>query len=168
MSKVRIDSSGVNRLLTKLERLDSPEFQARLVEKCVECAENASSTARGNVYKYITKETGETADSIQPYTALTDKGISFGISTNRLETIYHEMGTGPVGMEAGYPGEENLDQPIVYRSTGWSSRRNSEGVVVDGKNMGVPPKAFMHNTMEMEREEAGKLITKLIKEFLDG
>lgn len=162
MSVVHTDSSGVDRLITKLEKLDSPEFQEQLMRKCVESAENARTTAQSIVYgPYLHYETGETGDKIEPYTEQTEAGISFGIITNNLRTIYHEMGTGPVGMAAGYPGEELLDQPIAWRSTPWTGP-------FGGLNEGVPPKAFMHNAMEMEREAAELLITELLEGFLSG
>lgn len=162
MSSVKVDSSGVNRLLARMEKLDSPEFLEKLVRKSVESAENARTTAQSIVYgPYLHYETGETGDKIEPYTQQTEESISFGISTNNLRTIYHEMGTGPVGMSAGYPGEELLDQPIAWRTTPWTGP-------FGGLNEGVPPKAFMHNAMEMEREAADLFISEMLEEVLHG
>lgn len=163
-----MDSSGVNRLAARMEALEE-RFAPELEQLAKQNAENIRATAQGIVYgPFLEKETGETGQSIDPYLSNNQDSISFGISTRNLRTIYHEMGTGPVGKEAGYPGEESLDHPIAYRSTGWKSKRDKYGVVMDGLNMGVPPKAFMHTATQMEREPSQKAVAKLMEDLLSG
>lgn len=172
--KVQTDTSGVNRLLARLENV-SDNFDEQLLQAGKQCAENMRKTAQGIVYgPNLRHETGETGDSIAPYTTQTEDMVSFGISTRNLRTIYHEMGTGPVGTAAGYPGEADVDSPIVRRSTAWSFW--SDSIPVEGggvrsgfvKTEGVPPKAFMHNAVMQETPEAERVVRNTLEGMLRG
>lgn len=189
---VKWDSSGVNRLAARLESL-SAEVDERMMRVAKQEAENMLATAKATVYgPYLQKETGETADSLHEYVERTKEGVAFGVSTDSLRTIYHEMGTGPVGTEAGYPGESNVDEPIVRRSTAWyywaediakersginpgeehefSSMQEyfefQQGGFV--KTEGVPPKAFIHNAVMEGMVEAEEAIQAELEEWMNG
>lgn len=168
--KVEADTSGVNRLIAKLENLGSIDDALLPIAKRE--AENMRSTAQGMVYLAIRYETGETGDSIDPYVEQSEDGVSFGTHTRNLRTIYHELGTGPVGTAAGYPGAANLDQPIVRRSTAWKYWSDSipteDGGTRSGfvKTEGVRPKAFMHSATMQERANAERAVSTAIKELM--
>lgn len=169
-----MDTSGVNRLAVKLEKLGD-EFESRLYEFAKDEANTMRDYARSLVYgPHLRYVNGETADSIHEYAEQTEEGISFGSVTNNLRTIYHELGTGPVGTAAGYPGEENVDAPIVRRSTPWTYWSDSIPTADGGRRSGfvetegVPPKGFMHAATVMEMPEAERMVLELLKEFLSG
>lgn len=174
MSTVNVDTSGVNQLLARLENLGD-EFEDRLFQLAQQASENMRGTAQGLVYgPHLRYQTGETGQNIDAYAERTEDGIAFGTSTRNLRTIYHELGTGPVGTAAGYPGEADLDEPVVRRSTPWSYWSDDipadDGTHHSGfvTTEGTPPKAFMHQATMMELPEAERMVADLIKEFLSG
>lgn len=193
---VKFDSSDLNRLTARLEELEEG-IEERLLNVCTDMAMKMRTNAAQLVYgpyPYLTYVTGETGDSIDPYVVKTENGIDFGITTNNLRTIYHELGTGPVGTEAGYPGENDVDEPIVRRSTGWTywdpnmARKNTD--INPGKEgqwefsdmqsyfdfkqggfvttEGVPPKAFMYQATEDMLILAADEIQKVIGDIMNG
>lgn len=171
---VKADPGGVHRLLTRLENLD--KIDQHLIQRTKQNAENMRATAQGLVYGSppagIQYETGETGDSIDPYSKQTEAGISFGTVTRNLRTIYHELGTGPVGTAVGYSGEAAVDMPIARRSTAWrfwsDSIPTEDGGTRSGFVMtkGVPPKAFMHAATVAEKPLAEKAVQDTVKEFM--
>ncbi len=169
--KVQTDTRGVNRLLARLESLG--DIDAQLLQTAKQEAEKMRSTAQGMVYLNLRYETGETGDSIDPYVEQGTEGVSFGTITRNLRTIYHELGTGPVGTAAGYPGEGHLDSPIARRSTPWKYWSDSipteDGGTRSGfvKTEGVPPKAFMHSATVQEQPKAEKAVRAAIKELME-
>lgn len=171
--EVKVDTSEVNRLAVKLEKLGD-EFESRLFQLAQQAALDMTQTAQGLVYVNLRKETGETGQSIDAYAEQTEEGVSFGTSTRNLRTIYHELGTGPVGTAFGYPGEENVDAPIVRRSTPWTYWSDSIPTEDGGRRSGfvetegVPPKGFMHAATVQEMPEAERMVLELLKEFLSG
>lgn len=176
MSTVRVDSSGVNRLVAMLGELENG-IDDRLLPLCTEMATKMSRNAAQHVYgpdPFLEYVTGETGDSIYPYVEQTENGIDFGVYTDNLRTIYHEMGTGPIGTEAGYPGENDVDEPIVRRSTAWSywsdSIPTAEGDTRSGfvTTEGVPPKAFMHQATEEMLILAEDEIHRVIGGIMNG
>lgn len=170
-----MDSSGVNRLAARMEALEE-RFAPELEQLAKQNADNIRGTVQGLVYgQFLHKKTGETGQSIDPYLSINQDSISFGISTRNMRTVYHEMGTGPKGTEAGYPGEEFVDAPIVRRSTPWKYFDPNAGLNPDGtpkgafiQTEGVPPKAFMHTATQMEREPSQKAVAKLMEDLLSG
>ncbi len=161
--KVKADSSGIDRLIAILESAGN-NLDERLLALGNQTALEMRGDAASMLYgpdPFLEWESGETGDSIDAYCEKTEDGVSFGVSTTNLRTIYHEMGTGPVGMAHGYPGEKNLDEPIVWRSTPWTGP-------FGGLNYGVPAKAAMHNAVMYAKPSVEKKVRELIQEVLSG
>lgn len=196
--KIRVDVRGMGDLSARLERLGK-EFPARLEPVCAALAQDITATAKGMVYQNgLTHQDGAIRDSLHGFAKRDGDTISFGVKTGLDIAIYHEMGTGPVGTAAGYPGEGGLDQPVARRSTGWvywSDDLPDEEVekrtgLTLGKNRsldsiqdaltfteaksgfvyteGVPPKAFMHNAVMQNKEDAVRELALAVKEVLSG
>lgn len=192
--RVKTDSSGVDRLVAMLENAENG-IEERLMKVAQKQAEIMASRAKSIVYgpkPFLERETGETANSIQPYTEQKESAVSFGVATNNLRTIYHELGTGPTGTKAGYPGEANVDQPIVRRSMPWyywdEDKAKKElgydpGEEREFQSMddyykyqqsgfvyteGTRPKAFMHTAMTSVKAASDKAVRKEVQKLLNG
>lgn len=188
--KIQVDVRGVGGLSTRLEQLGK-EFPAKLEPVCAALAQDITATAKGLVYQNgLTYQDGAIRDSLHGFTAKEGDTISFGVATGLDIAIYHEMGTGPVGTAAGYPGEGSLEQPVVRRSTGWvywsSEAAEQRSGVTPGADYafgsmqdyfsyrqsgfvyteGVPPKAFMHNAMMQHKDDTVKALTEAAGEAL--
>lgn len=174
--KVEVDASGLARLEAKLERLANG-MEERLQQAAKQSAARITGTAKGLVYQnglhYVD---GMIRDSLTPFVNAEPDKIQVGVETSLDVAVYHELGTGPVGTAAGYPGEPYLDHPVARRSTGWTY--HSEDVAAqraaksgaDGEangfvyTRGVPPKAFMHNALMQRREVEARALQKALME----
>lgn len=153
---VEADTSGLGALSAKLEKLADAQ-RGKLQRAAQQSAERIVAAAKGNVYQnglhYVD---GMIRDSLEPVVSADEDSISVGVKTDLDIAVYHELGTGPVGTAAGYPGDAYLDKPVVRRSDGWAyysegvaQKRAAEAGEGEAKNgfvytRGVPPKAFMH------------------------
>ena len=189
--KVEMDSSGLGALEAKLEQL-AGGLQERLQKAAKQGAERITAAAQGNVYQNGLKyEDGSIRDSLQAYTSVDEDSITVGVETGLDIAVYHELGTGPVGTQAGYPGEEYLDQPVARRSTGWTyysedvaTQRSgidpgadrsfdSFGDYQDWKKSGfvytegVAPKAFMHNAVMQNKDAVAKALQRAAMEGME-
>lgn len=189
--RVQVKVQGLDALVNRLARLERG-IPAKLEQTCAACANDITAAAQGLVYQdELTFQDGRIRDSLQSYVRKEGARISFGVSTNYPVAIYHEMGTGPVGTAAGYPGEPLLDGPVARRSDGWVywsaeaaeersgvrpgpdysfsdmqsyfAYRNAGFVYTEG----VPPKAFMHNGLMQNRDDALKRLAAAAKEALE-
>gem|GEM_PF-2229900 len=181
--KMEVDLSALMQLEQKLERLQSGAME-RLEQAAKQSAARITGTAKGLVYQDGLKHVdGAIQDSLRPYSSVEDGVVQTGVETSLDIAVYHEMGTGPVGTAAGYPGEEYLDQPVARRSTGWTywsddvqAQRIEDledtygpGSMTAPPNgfvytEGVPPKAFMHNAVMQRREIERKALQKALME----
>lgn len=172
--EVKTYTSGVEKLAARLEGMGDA-LNEKLLEIARQQAEVMQSTAQGLTYLNIQKVTGETAQSIDSYLEQRDGELCFGTSTRNMRTMYHELGTGPVGTAAGYPGEEGLNEPIVRRSTPWifwsDSIPNKDGSGTHSgfvQSEGVSPQAFMHNATMAVLPDVEKDIQQAIREVMSG
>jgi hypothetical protein len=176
--RVDVDSSGLGALDAKLERL-AEGLQERLQKAAKQGAERITAAAQGNVYQNGLKfEDGMIRDSLQPVVSVEPDKVQVGVETQLDVAVYHELGTGPVGTAAGYPGEEYLDQPVARRSTGWTlfsedAADQRAAADPDGKNSGfvytegVAPKAFMHNALMQNKEAVAKMMQRAAMEGME-
>ncbi len=182
--KVDVDSSGLGALDAKLERL-AEGLQERLQKAAKQGAERITAVAKGNVYQNGLKYAdGSIRDSLRAYTSSDgDNSITLGVETDLDIAVYHELGTGPVGTAAGYPGEGNLDQPISRRSTGWTyyssdvaqqRKESAEGTESEEGTengfvytRGVPAKAFMHNGLMQTKDGVTKMMQRAAMEGME-
>lgn len=182
-----IDTSDLGKLIAKLEDLvQTTGDKERLAQACRASAERITGEAKGNVYQDgLTFRDGAIRDSLHAYVGTDEDGvIKWGVETNLDFAIYHELGTGPVGTAAGYPGE--TDQPIARRSTGWTywsdkvqRDRIEEQIDVYGEGSmtapetgfvyteGVPPKAFMYQAVSSMAELELERIVNALMEGLE-
>lgn len=153
---VQID--GLSELTAKLEQLQNGIPQ-EVRDACWDSAEKMEREAKSHVYDGLTYQDGMIRDSIHAIMTERETSISFGIFTDLDIAIYHEMGTGPVGTAAGYPGEGELDTPVSRRADGWvyqseevAAQRGEEYVKNEkGGHVyteGVKPQAFMYNAAQ--------------------
>ena len=186
--KMEVDLSALMQLEQKLERLQSGAME-RLEQAAKQSAARITGTAKGLVYQDGLKHVdGAIQDSLRPYSSVEDGVVQTGVETSLDIAVYHEMGTGPVGTAAGYPGEEYLDQPVARRSTGWTYYSEDMATQRSGIDPGedrsfdsfddyytwkhsgfvytegVPPKAFMHNAVMQRREIEMKALQKALME----
>lgn len=184
--KLTVKKDGLEDLKSKLLTMADAERGLKAAERA---ANIVTGNAKGNVYTNgLTYVDGMIRDSLFPVSGMEDGHISFGVGTNNMVAIYHEMGTGPVGTSAGYPGEPFLDVPIgtrhgpangevSRRDTGWTywsdevvATRSAE-TAEDGEEQepngyvyteGVPPKAFMFNALNANAEKQTEAVIKAI------
>lgn len=174
-----VDTGGIDTLLSKLERAEQ-QLPARLAQKAQDQAVNITDSAKALVYQQgLRYRDGQIANSLHPYAAQTEGGVTFGVETNDEVAVYQELGTGPVGTAAGYPGEGAMNRPIARKSKGWTywsddvaaqrAEEQPDGGEANGFvfTEGVPAKAFMHNGMMQEKEDALRAIQDVIKELYD-
>lgn len=155
--KVEVDSSGLGKLAAKLEKL-ATGAQERLQRPAKQGADRIVATAKGNVYQnglhYVD---GSIRDSLRAYTASDGESVTVGVETDLDIAVFHELGTGPVGTEAGYAGEEYLDRPVARRSDGWTyysehaAARDLPDTIQFGKNKGKARKG--HKDIEEPGED---------------
>ncbi|MCD8190339.1 MAG: hypothetical protein LUD78_09015 [Clostridiales bacterium] len=192
MSKKRgktVQIDGLDELTVKLERLQNGIPQ-EVRDACWDSAERMEREAKSHVYDGLTYQDGMIRDSIHALMTERETSISFGIFTDLDIAIYHEMGTGPVGTAAGYPGEDQIDRPISRRADGWQyydesavgqplpdtiqfgkhkgEQRNPPGQVSNGLiyTEGVKPRAFMYNAVNNLKDAAGEEILDALMEVL--
>lgn len=175
--KVEVDSSGLEKLAAKLEKL-ATGAQERLQRPAKQGAERIVATAKGNVYQnglhYVD---GSIRDSLRAYTASDGESVTLGVETDLDIAVFHELGTGPVGTAKGHPGESNITPPVARRSTGWTyfsedvaQKRAAESKTGEGKEngfvytRGVPPKAFMHAGLVQNKESVAKMLQRAAME----
>lgn len=182
--KLTFDMGGLKALAKKFEGMANLDAGVRQAK---DSADDITRKAQSMVYrpKLLTQRDGAIKESLYPIVESDGSSISFGVGTNNLVAIYHELGTGPVGTAAGYPGEGMTDEPIARKSKGWTywsdavyQKRlddlyDSAGtytVLPQETNgfvytEGVPPKAFMFNAVlnNVERETQ-----KVVKAMLGG
>lgn len=176
---MNVTLKGFDGLSAKLKGLSSGATE-RMMPVCKQLAEDITETAKGLVYQDgLQYQDGAIRDSLHGYAQQEDGEIKFGVKTDLDIAIYHEMGTGPVGTAAGYPGEGESDIPISRRSTGWTywsdqiaAQRAAEGGEDAEPNgyvytEGVPPKAFMYNAVLQNKEDAQKALADAIREELE-
>lgn len=176
--KVTVKKTQLEALSSRLGDL-AKQAPEKLERACAPLAEDMTVTAKGLVYQNgLAYRDGAIRDSLHGFTQREGDQICLGVRTALDIAIYHEMGTGPVGTAAGYPGEAQLSTPVVRRSSGWTywSREVQEqraaeqggGQEANGfvYTEGVPPKAFMHNALLQHKEEAAAALTSLIREEL--
>lgn len=186
--KLTFDMGGLKALAKKFEGMADLDAGVRQAK---ESAKTMTRKAQSMVYRpeLLTQRDGAIKESLHPIVETDGSSISFGVETNNLVAIYHELGTGPVGTAAGYPGEGMTDEPIVRRSSPWvywskeAAKKNSK--IDPGGNdefsdmqsyfeykhagfvttSGVPPKAFMFNAVLDNVEQETQ---KVMKAMLGG
>ncbi|MCD7886211.1 MAG: hypothetical protein LUG44_01115 [Clostridiales bacterium] len=149
---MKMDITGLGQLTTRLEKLQGG-IPDRVVRACSDSAQAMEKEAKNHVYDGLTYQDGMIRDSIHAYCDAGEDKVDFGIETNLDVAIYQEMGTGPTGEAAGYPGEAQLDTPIGYTVDGWDSAGYHPG-----PNKGVKPQAFMYNAVNRLKDAAGEEI----------
>lgn len=193
---MNVTLKGFDSLSAKLKGLSSGATE-RMMPVCKQLAEDITNDAKRLVYQDgLQYQDGAIRDSLHGYAQQEDGEIKFGVKTDLDIAIYHEMGTGPVGTAEGYPGEEDSDDFITRRSTGWTyytnnmpvekiEKRTGLTIGADGSldsiqdallwsksshfvyTEGVPPKAFMHNAVLRGKEDARKALADAIREELE-
>ncbi len=162
-----------------------------VVKACRESADKLETEAREHVYDGITQRTNAISESIHAYCENKGNSVEFGIGTELDYAIYHEMGTGPVGDAAGYPGEPELDQPVSRVKEGWwyydesavgqplpdtiqfgkhkGERREPPGQVSNGLiyTEGVKPQAFMYNAAQTLQDAIVETIAEAAGEVFE-
>lgn len=189
--RLTVKKDGLSALKNRMLTMADAERGLKAAEKAANVITgNAKANVYGNGLRYVD---GMIRDSLFPVSSLEDGHLSFGVGTNNMVAIYHEMGTGPVGTVAGYPGEPFLDSPIgtrhgaangevSRRDDGWrywsdevAAMRSEVKELSDDQEPngwvyteGVPPKAFMFAALDANAEKQTKNVLKALLGGVDN
>ncbi|MCC8076238.1 MAG: HK97 gp10 family phage protein [Clostridiales bacterium] len=157
---MKMDITGLGQLTARLEKLQGG-IPDRVVRACSDSANKMEGEAKSHAYDGIKQIDDTITDSIHALCENKGDSVEFGIFTDSEVAIYQEMGTGPRGEAAGYPGEPYLDAPIGYTVEGWDNKAHHPG-----PNKGVKPQAFMYNAVNRLKDAAGEEILDAVMEVL--